>query len=160
MITAQGDGRLRETGRRGRPWASLPSSTAGRRAPDSAIVFAVLGRHVPENAVIAVDVGNRACSFGRYFETKRGRSVLVSGYLGSIGRRAGDAIGAWAPAPDRPIFAVTGDGRYAEICEYGWDRDGRPDLREGDGRGYPRDPLADLAGREVLCLHIRGGDFA
>ena len=61
---------------------------------NSAIVFAAMARHVPEDAVIAVDVGNHAYSFGRYFETKPGQSVLMSGYLGSIGFGYPAAIGA------------------------------------------------------------------
>jgi len=81
---------------------------------NSAAVFAALNRHVPEDAVIAVDVGNHAYSFGRYFECKSGQSVLMSGYLGSIGFGYPAAIGAWAAAPDRPIFAVTGDGGFAQ----------------------------------------------
>jgi len=64
--------------------------------------------------VIAVDVGNNAYSFGRYFECKHGQSVLMSGYLGSIGFAYPAAIGAWAAAPDRPIFAVSGDGGFAQ----------------------------------------------
>jgi pyruvate oxidase len=84
------------------------------RGVNSAIVFAALGRHVPEDAVIAVDVGNHAYSFGRYFDCRPGQSVLMSGYLGSIGFGYPAAIGAWAAAPDRPIFAVTGDGGFAQ----------------------------------------------
>ena len=64
--------------------------------------------------MIAVDVGNHAYSFGRYFECKPGQSVLMSGYLGSIGFGYPAAIGAWAAAPERPIFAVTGDGGFAQ----------------------------------------------
>ncbi len=97
-------------------WAIWRTEKASREHDDrgqgvnSAIVFAALGRHVPMDAVIAVDVGNHAYSFGRYFECKPGQSVLMSGYLGSIGFGYPAAIGAWAATPDRPIFAVTGDG--------------------------------------------------
>jgi thiamine pyrophosphate-dependent acetolactate synthase large subunit-like protein/nitrite reductase/ring-hydroxylating ferredoxin subunit len=80
---------------------------------NSASVFAALNEHVPDNAVITVDVGNNAYSFGRYFECKR-QSILMSGYLGSIGFGYPAAIGAWAAAPDRPIVAVTGDGGFAQ----------------------------------------------
>jgi thiamine pyrophosphate-dependent acetolactate synthase large subunit-like protein len=79
----------------------------------SSSVFAAMTRQVPENAVIAVDVGNNTYSFGRYFEC-RSQSVLMSGYLGSIGYGYPAAIGAWAGAPDRPIVAVTGDGGFAQ----------------------------------------------
>ena len=101
-------------------WAIWRAEKASRERDDrgrgvnSAIVFAALGRHAPEDAVIAVDVGNHAYSFGRYFETKPGQSVLMSGYLGSIGFGYPAAIGAWAAAPHRPIFAVTGDGGFAQ----------------------------------------------
>ncbi len=101
-------------------WAIWRTEKASRERDDrgqgvnSAIVFAALGRHIPEDGVIAVDVGNHAYSFGRYFECKPGQSVLMSGYLGSIGFGYPAAIGAWAAAPDRPIFAVTGDGGFAQ----------------------------------------------
>lgn len=80
----------------------------------AAAVFAELGRLVPDNAVLTVDVGNHAYSFGRYFETKDQQSVLMSGYLGSIGFGFPAAMGAWAAAPDRPVVAVTGDGGFGQ----------------------------------------------
>jgi len=79
----------------------------------SAALFAALSRHVPADAVIAVDVGNNTYSFGRYFECKH-QSVLMSGYLGSIGFGYPAAMGAWAAAPDRPIVAITGDGGFGQ----------------------------------------------
>ncbi|HEY8058626.1 MAG TPA: thiamine pyrophosphate-dependent enzyme, partial [Acidimicrobiales bacterium] len=42
------------------------------------------------------------------------QSVLMSGYLGSIGFGFPAAMGAWAAAPDRPIVAVTGDGGFGQ----------------------------------------------
>jgi pyruvate oxidase len=100
-------------------WAIWRAEKANRAADDrgaginSASVFAAMQRQVPDNAVIAVDVGNHAYSFGRYFETRR-HTVLMSGYLGSIGFGYPAAIGAWAAAPERPIVAVTGDGGFAQ----------------------------------------------
>ena len=79
----------------------------------AAAVFAAMNRHVPADAVLAVDVGNNTYSFGRYFECDR-QSVLMSGYLGSIGFGYPAAMGAWAAAPDRKIIAVTGDGGFAQ----------------------------------------------
>jgi pyruvate oxidase len=92
----------------------------GRRLTDdrglgvnSASVFDSMSRLVPEDAVVTVDVGNHAYSFGRYFECAR-QSVLMSGYLGSIGFGFPAAMGAWAAAPDRTIVAVTGDGGFGQ----------------------------------------------
>jgi thiamine pyrophosphate-dependent acetolactate synthase large subunit-like protein/nitrite reductase/ring-hydroxylating ferredoxin subunit len=83
------------------------------RGLNSASIFAAMNRQVPANAVITVDVGNNTYSFGRYFECER-QSILMSGYLGSIGFGYPAAIGAWAAAPDRPIVSVTGDGGFGQ----------------------------------------------
>ena len=80
---------------------------------NSTYLFDVLSRHVSADAVIAVDVGNNTYSFGRYFECKS-QSVLMSGYLGSIGYGYPAAMGAWAAAPERQIIAVTGDGGFGQ----------------------------------------------
>ncbi len=80
----------------------------------SAAVFDALNRTVPHDAVIAVDVGNHAYSFGRYFECTR-QSILMSGYLGSIGFGFPAAMGAWAAVGDtRKVLAVTGDGGFGQ----------------------------------------------
>jgi thiamine pyrophosphate-dependent acetolactate synthase large subunit-like protein len=100
-------------------WAIWRAEKARRAADDrghgvsSAAVFAALSTHCPADAVIAVDVGNNAYSFGRYFESA-GQPVLMSGYLGSIGFGFPAAMGAWAAHPDRPIVAVTGDGGFGQ----------------------------------------------
>jgi pyruvate oxidase len=80
----------------------------------SIAVFEAMNKVVPENAVIAVDVGNNTYSFGRYFEPKN-QSVLMSGYLGSIGFALPAAMGAWAAqGKDRPIWSVSGDGGFGQ----------------------------------------------
>lgn len=81
----------------------------------SAAVFAAMSKLVPDDAVIAVDVGNNAYSFGRYFECSGSQRVLMSGYLGSIGFGFPAAIGAWAATGgERPIVALTGDGGFGQ----------------------------------------------
>ena len=100
-------------------WADWRAEKARRATQDrgkglaSAAVFARLSALVPEDAVIAVDVGNNTYSFGRYFECRR-QSVLMSGYLGSIGFGFPAAMGAWAACPDRPIVCVAGDGGFGQ----------------------------------------------
>ncbi|MCX6465962.1 MAG: thiamine pyrophosphate-binding protein [Pseudonocardiales bacterium] len=100
-------------------WAIWRAEKARRARDDrgrgvaSAAVFAALSAHCPADAVIAVDVGNHAYSFGRYFESA-GQPVLMSGYLGSIGFGYPAAMGAWAACPERPIVAVTGDGGFGQ----------------------------------------------
>ena len=103
-------------------WAIWREEKASRLRDDrgqgvsSIAVFEALGRHCPADAVIAVDVGNNTYSFGRYFECKR-QSVLMSGYLGSIGFGLPAAIGAWAATQEddpryrgRKVMGICGDG--------------------------------------------------
>lgn len=100
-------------------WALWRAEKARRREDDrgnginSAAIFDSLSRLVPADAVIAVDVGNNTYSFGRYFECRR-QSVLMSGYLGSIGFGFPAAMGAWAAAPERKTVCVTGDGGFGQ----------------------------------------------
>ena len=86
---------------------------------NSAVIFDALTRLIPDNAIIAVDVGNNTYSFGRYFECAR-QSVLMSGYLGSIGFALPAALGAWAATQDfdalrgRPVVSISGDGGFGQ----------------------------------------------
>ncbi len=84
----------------------------GRMHP--ALVFKHLSELAPEDAVICVDVGNNTYSFGRFFECQN-QSVLMSGYLGSIGFAFPAAMGAWAAVGDaRKIISVSGDGGFGQ----------------------------------------------
>jgi len=86
------------------------------RGIGSAALFESLGRRVDADAVVCVDVGNNAYSFGRYFEVQQ-QSVLMSGYLGSIGFALPAALGAWTAVGDqRQIVAVAGDGGFGQYA--------------------------------------------
>ncbi len=81
---------------------------------NSAAIFTAMTRQVPADAVISVDVGNNTYSFGRYFECQQ-QSVLMSGYLGSIGFGFPGAMGAWAAVGDRrKVISVSGDGGFGQ----------------------------------------------
>lgn len=83
---------------------------------NSAAIFEGLSREVDPDAVIAVDVGNNTYSFGRYFEVAN-QSVLMSGYLGSIGFGLPAAIGAWAAVGSRrQVVVVAGDGGFGQYA--------------------------------------------
>ncbi len=103
-------------------WAIWRTEKASRAADDksngvsAAAVFAALGRAVDPDAVISVDVGNNTYSFGRYFEVER-QSVLMSGYLGSIGFGFPGAMGAWAAVGnERQIISISGDGGFGQYA--------------------------------------------
>ena len=100
-------------------WRRWREEKQGREKQDrgqginSAVIFKHLAAAVPDDAIISVDVGNNTYSFGRYFECRR-QTVIMSGYLGSIGFGFPAAMGAWAAAPDRTVVAVSGDGGFGQ----------------------------------------------
>ncbi len=103
-------------------WAIWREEKASRRADDrggglnAAALFDSLGRHADPDAVLCVDVGNNTYSFGRYFEVDR-QSVLMSGYLGSIGFGFPAAMGAWAAVGDRrQVIGVSGDAGFGQYA--------------------------------------------
>ncbi len=116
--TTARDGAAAEVAER---WAIWRAEKASRREDDrgegisAAALFDVLGDCVPDDAIMPVDVGNNTYSFGRYFEVAS-QSVLMSGYLGSIGFALPAAMGAWAATQSQPDHAgrkavsVSGDG--------------------------------------------------
>ena len=103
-------------------WAIWRAEKARRREDDrgdgvsSAAVFEELARLVDADAALAVDVGNNAYSFGRYFEVLD-QSVVMSGYLGSIGFALPAAMGLWAAVGGRrQVIAVCGDGGFGQYA--------------------------------------------
>ena len=79
-------------------------------------IFDSLSRLVEPDAAMAVDVGNNTYSFGRYFEVES-QSVVMSGYLGSIGFAFPAAMGLWAAVGGhRQIIAVAGDGGFGQYA--------------------------------------------
>ncbi|MCH7498361.1 MAG: Rieske 2Fe-2S domain-containing protein [Candidatus Marinimicrobia bacterium] len=80
---------------------------------NSASIFHALSNLAPADAIIAVDVGNNTYSFGRYFECQQ-QTILMSGYLGSIGFGFPAALGAWSAHTGRKVIAVAGDGGFGQ----------------------------------------------
>jgi thiamine pyrophosphate-dependent acetolactate synthase large subunit-like protein/nitrite reductase/ring-hydroxylating ferredoxin subunit len=90
------------------------------RGVNYATIFDAMSRLVPDDAILPVDVGNNTYAFGRYFECAA-QTVLMSGYLGSIGFAFPAALGAWAATqePDpahagRPVVSVSSDGGFGQ----------------------------------------------
>jgi thiamine pyrophosphate-dependent acetolactate synthase large subunit-like protein/nitrite reductase/ring-hydroxylating ferredoxin subunit len=107
-------------------WAIWREEKATRRGQPAergvnyATVFDVMSRLVPDDAILPVDVGNNTYAFGRYFECAD-HTVLMSGYLGSIGFAFPAALGAWAatresdsPFAGRPVVSVSSDGGFGQ----------------------------------------------
>ena len=105
-----------ELAERWRAWRAEKEARAAKdngRGLNSAILFQRLAESVPDDAIVSVDVGNNTYSFGRYFECKA-QSVLMSGYLGSIGFGFPAAMGAWAADTGRKVVSISGDGGFGQ----------------------------------------------
>ncbi|MEE8405832.1 MAG: thiamine pyrophosphate-binding protein [Acidimicrobiia bacterium] len=86
------------------------------RGVNSAAIFDSLSGLIDSDAVMAVDVGNNTYSFGRYFEVEN-QSVVMSGYLGSIGFAFPAAMGLWAAVGgERQVVAIAGDGGFGQYA--------------------------------------------
>jgi len=90
------------------------------RGVNYATAFEAMSRIVPDDAIVPVDVGNNTYAFGRYFEPEQ-QSVLMSGYLGSIGFAFPAALGAWAATQEpesefagRKVVSVSSDGGFGQ----------------------------------------------
>ena len=90
------------------------------RGVNCATAFEAMSRIIPDDAIVPVDVGNNTYAFGRYFEPER-QSVLMSGYLGSIGFAFPAALGAWAATQEpesefagRKVVSVSSDGGFGQ----------------------------------------------
>ena len=102
-------------------WAIWRDEKSSRMGDDrgsglgSAAIFAELTTAIEPDAIVSVDVGNNTYSFGRYFEVDR-HTVLMSGYLGSIGFGFAGAMGAWAAQTGRQVVSVSGDGGFGQYA--------------------------------------------
>ncbi len=102
-------------------WSIWREEKQARAADDqgkglsSAAIFRELSFALDGDAIVSVDVGNNTYSFGRYFEVDR-QTVLMSGYLGSIGFGFAGAMGAWAAQTGRQVVSVSGDGGFGQYA--------------------------------------------
>jgi acetolactate synthase-1/2/3 large subunit len=70
------------------------------------------GRIFPEDTILATDVGQNQMWAAQFFGFSRGRSLLTSGGLGTMGFGLPAAMGAAAGNPDRPVLMISGDGGF------------------------------------------------
>jgi len=71
-----------------------------------------LSAAVPPDALVATDVGNTCSMCNSYFGFPGPRQFLPALSWGNCGIAYGVAMGAKMGAPDRPVFALQGDGAF------------------------------------------------
>ncbi len=73
-------------------------------------VFWELSRQLPDDAILTSDSGSAANWFARDLKLRRGMTATLSGNLATMGPGVPYAIAAKFAHPDRPVFALVGDG--------------------------------------------------
>ncbi|MBI3804568.1 MAG: thiamine pyrophosphate-requiring protein [Nitrospirae bacterium] len=73
-------------------------------------VFWELSPRLPDNAIICCDTGTVTNWYARDVKIRRGMMASVSGTLATMGPGMPYAIAAKFAFPDRPVFAIVGDG--------------------------------------------------
>lgn len=68
------------------------------------------------NVVITTEVGQHQMWAAQYFNSKRKRSFISSGGLGTMGYGLGAAIGAKLARPDLKVINIAGDGSFGMNC--------------------------------------------
>lgn len=88
-------------------WSSSPSRRMHPRR-----FLKELAAVVPKGAIITTDVGNTCSMCNSYFGFSGARQFLAPLSWGNCGIAYGVAMGAKIGAPDKPVFALQGDGAY------------------------------------------------
>jgi len=88
-------------------WAQSGSSLMHPR-----VFLQELASAVPADAIVSTDVGNTCSMCNSYFGFGGPRQFLPALSWGNCGIAYGLALGAQLGRPDRPVFAIQGDGAY------------------------------------------------
>jgi pyruvate dehydrogenase (quinone) len=74
------------------------------------LVFHELSKRLPDGAILTSDSGSSANWFARDIKLRRGMMASLSGTLATMGPGVPYAIAAKFAYPNRPVFALVGDG--------------------------------------------------
>jgi thiamine pyrophosphate-dependent acetolactate synthase large subunit-like protein len=95
--------------------AQLDSEADPKAAPLRApFIMKVLRETITPAAIITIDVGDNSFWVGRNFVTVQ-QTLLMSGYLATMGFGLPAAIAAKLAAPDKQVVCITGDGGFAQV---------------------------------------------
>jgi pyruvate dehydrogenase (quinone)/pyruvate oxidase len=74
-----------------------------------------LGRRLSDDAIVAADSGTITTWWARQIPVKKGQMHSVSGNLASMACGMPYAIAAQLAYPDRPVYAIVGDGGFSML---------------------------------------------
>jgi pyruvate dehydrogenase (quinone) len=95
-----------------RDWWKLIEERAGLEADpiNPQLVFQELSKRLPDGAILSSDSGSAANWFARDIKVRKGMMASLSGTLATMGPGVPYAIAAKFAHPNRPVFALVGDG--------------------------------------------------
>jgi pyruvate dehydrogenase (quinone) len=95
-----------------REWREVLEAEASVDAKplNPAYVYAELNKRLPDRAIFTADSGSTATWYARYLDFRKGMMGSLSGNLATMGPAMPYALGAKFAYPDRPVFALAGDG--------------------------------------------------
>ncbi len=93
-------------------WGNLMDARAHESAEpiNPQLLFHELSKQLPDRAIISSDSGSSANWYARDVKLRKGMMGSLSGTLATMGPGVPYAIGAKFAHPDRPVFALVGDG--------------------------------------------------
>jgi len=90
-------------------WDSMAGLTIAGRRP-MADLFAAMERVLPRDTVVVTDSGRHQFLVRRHWRVRSPRGLIMPTNLQSMGFGIPAAMGAKLASPERPVFAVIGDG--------------------------------------------------
>src|SRR5207247_888577 len=95
-----------------REWRQILEAHAAVEAKpiNPAFVYRELNKRLPERAIFSADSGSSATWYARHLDFRKGMMGSLSGNLATMGPAVPYAIAAKFAHPDRPVFALVGDG--------------------------------------------------
>ncbi len=78
-------------------------------------IIKVLNEKIADDAIITLDIGENCWWFGRNFWMKKTQTMLMSGYLASMGFGLPAALTAQLVYPERQVVCITGDGGFSML---------------------------------------------
>jgi len=72
--------------------------------------FWELSPRLPDRSIVTCDSGSAACWYAQHLRLRKGMTASLSGGLATMGSGVPYALAAKLAHPDRPVFALVGDG--------------------------------------------------
>ena len=81
------------------------------------LMFHNLSKNAPSDTIWSIDVGTSTAFGARFLTAKSSQKYTISAWLGTMGCALPGAIAAKNDFPDRPVYAVAGDGATAMVMQ-------------------------------------------